>query len=182
MVSNLTRSGTYLFWNRRIGEAREARGFPKTGQTTSYDDDDDGDLQIGNPATGTTRFWTQGSVVYDRVTGLYWPADYATAPGSPFDAKVDWATALDNCGALDFAGYADWRLPNYHELASIMDFENGAAFSAITIQVEGANPHWTSTIYQLATTNANAWLDIGPVAQQRPRANSYWVIPVRGGV
>ena len=186
-MSNLTRTGRYLFWNRRIGEAREARQVPRTGQTTVYRTGDDGDLEVGNPATVAVRFQTFTAVagepvVFDRLTGLYWPADYSGDIGSPFDAKVLWNAAIDQCLALDFGGFDDWRLPNNEELLSIMDFENGGAYSPITVQSDG-NGHWTSTTYQLSTTIAYTWLHLGPLQQQKTKAvDSQWVIPVRGAV
>ncbi len=33
-----------------------------------------------------------------------------------------WQEALDAAAALDYAGYDDWRLPNAHELSSLVDF------------------------------------------------------------
>ena len=45
--------------------------LPRTGQTTSYADGDDGDLQAGNPRA--TRFVDNGNgTVSDRATGLTW--------------------------------------------------------------------------------------------------------------
>jgi len=181
----LTRTSTYGFLNRRVGEAREARQFPRTGQTTSYRTGDDANIPAGNPLSAALRFQTiRGVIVYDRLTGLYWPADYATSPGSPFDAAVDWEEAIDQCLALDFGGFDDWRLPNILELASIVDFESPPAFSAITVNTAGNPVHWTSTTYGIATTLAYS-LNMGSGLvglKTKTAVEDEWVIPVRGGI
>ncbi len=190
-MSNLTRKGTYTFLNRRVGEAVEARGFPRTGQTTVYRAGDDGSILAGNPTAN--RFQTIGLLVHDRVTDLWWPADYATAPGSPFDAAVLWNAAVDNCLALDFAGYDDWRLPNVLELATLIDWsiQGGAvtqtAYSAITVEtdIKGAGEHWTSTTDASATTLAHVVdfsISSPTIVTATKASDSQWVIPVRGGI
>jgi hypothetical protein len=57
----------------------------------------------------------QQKVVNDSQTKLMWQQ---TAPSSTFD----WAAAKSYCDGLLYAGYADWRLPSVHELASLVDY------------------------------------------------------------
>lgn len=167
-------------------------GLPRTGQVTSYRDGDDGYFERGWPATEAERFIVIGDgTVYDKVTGLYWPVDYATAPGSPFDAKVNWDNAIDNCLALDFAGYTDWRLANILELFSIIDWSispllapNSVVYPVITVQtgIKGEANHFTSTMSASSTTKAMVW-DVSIISGLMTllRTVPAWVLPVRGG-
>ena len=54
-------------------------------------------------------------VVTDLVTGLVWQKAYATGK--------NWQQALATCEGLTYAGHSDWRLPNVHELASLVNYE-----------------------------------------------------------
>ena len=89
------------------------RELPRTGQTTSYRAGDDGDFEAGWPGG---RFRDNGDgTVTDFATGLMWVQDVGADPGAPFNAAVNWDNAIDNCLALNYAGYDDWRLPNAKE-------------------------------------------------------------------
>ncbi len=127
--------------------------LPRTGQTTSYSAGDDGDVQAGNPRA--TRFVDNGNgTVTDRATGLQWVQD-PTDCGEAFHTAgalvtMNWADAAANCLALEYAGFADWRLPNPLEALSLVDWS-----SAVTrVQLVGTgNLYWSSTSYQPDPTN-----------------------------
>jgi hypothetical protein len=53
--------------------------------------------------------------VTDISTGLMW--QQATAPG-----RYTWDQALAYCESLAFGGYADWRLPSFNDLYSLVDY------------------------------------------------------------
>ncbi|OIP90858.1 MAG: hypothetical protein AUK55_12155 [Syntrophobacteraceae bacterium CG2_30_61_12] len=54
----------------------------------------------------------------DLNTGLMWQqGDEQNDAGGRI-----WEEALDYCDTLTFAGYDDWRLPNDHELVSIVNY------------------------------------------------------------
>jgi hypothetical protein len=53
--------------------------------------------------------------VSDTTTGLMWQQ------GSSLQTQ-NWQKALEYCENLELAGYTDWRLPNVHELQSIVDY------------------------------------------------------------
>ena len=52
-------------------------------------------------------------VVVDSTTGLIWQKEFET------DKK--WTYALQHCEDLEYAGRADWRLPNKNELESLLN-------------------------------------------------------------
>ena len=102
-------------------------GVPKTGQTTSYQDYDDGYYEKGTPTSGA-HFSKAGNLTTDNGTGLVWVADHAaigTVGGYNFASTMTWSNALLAVTALNsaaYGGYNDWRLPNVKELQSIVDY------------------------------------------------------------
>jgi hypothetical protein len=169
----------------------------RTGQTTSYTDDDDGTYQAGVewPAP---RFTDIGDgTVTDNLTNLMWLKD-ANCIASNYaadysaDGEVTWATALEfinqmNSGArpLCASSYDDWRLANRKELLSLVDrsqsnpalpaghpFENTPLASAY---------YWSSTTYANNTLWAwRMWTRTGDIGGA-PKSNLSLVWPVRGG-
>lgn len=174
----------------------------KTGQATSFETGDDGDLQRGvvlpNP-----RFTDNGEgTVTDNLTGLIWLKNANCAA-----ATMTWSAALDfantlfdgstthnggDCSLTDGSMTGDWRLPNVKELRSLIHpgFSNpalsnasgtaqwteGDAFSSV--QSAG---YWSSTTK--ADLSTRAWsvrFHNGRVETFGKLANSF-VWPVRGG-
>lgn len=93
--------------------------------------------------------------VTDLNTGLMWQqADDGTAR--------NWEDALAFAEDLELAGYDDWRLPDAHELQSIVDYNRSMqstgspaidpVFSCTQITDEGGGPnygfYWTGTTHQ----------------------------------
>ena len=111
--------------------------LPATGQTKCYDvwgqdvpaegSGQDGELQMGVPAPQPRYVDNQDGTVTDQLTGLSWLRD-ASAFGS-----MEWARAIDVCNKLhdgqaglgDGSAAGDWRLPNIHELRSLIDYSQG---------------------------------------------------------
>ena len=102
----------------------------------------------------------------DKTTGLMW---MRCSLGQEWDGKtcsgtaaiLPWTDGLIAASGYDFAGYADWRLPNKNELESIVD---GSCFSpSINAEVFPATPSayfWTSSPY--AAVSHGAWsVDFG---------------------
>ena len=122
----------------------------RTGQTTSYADGDDGDIQAGVPWP-TPRFTDKrNGTVKDNLTGLIWLKN-----ANCFVGGVTWAQALTDansladgsCGLSDGSVAGAWRLPNVKELQSLVDFGNanpalpsGHPFSGVQ-----ASHCWSST-------------------------------------
>ena len=134
-------------------------GLPKTGQTTSYATGDDGDLQIGiaRGYTYTDPITSEATnTLTDDVTGLMWIRDHTLVNGTGGDTggnvdisgTMNWATALDRCNNLSYAGNVDWRLPNAYELFSICLLENthGAPFiDTVAFLNTVSDIYWSST-------------------------------------
>ncbi len=161
-------------------------GVPKTGQTTLYETDDDGDLEKG-VTWPSPRFTDNGDgTVTDNMTSLIWLQDANFVGGTR-----DWTTALTDANTLangsgglnDGSSAGDWRLPNVRELSSLTDFSQSnpalpSGHPFVNVQSAG---YWSSTTYALNTSNA--WgvnMNDGDV-ENINKAFTVYVWPVRGG-
>jgi len=74
----------------------------------------------GSTSIGLNSFTAEADIITDAATGLQW-----MQKDSGFDNAgegLDWAGALDYCESLTLGGMSDWRLPDAHELQSIVDY------------------------------------------------------------
>ena len=110
--------------------------LPKTGQTASSTDYDDGYYEKG-VAAPTPRFTDNGNgTVTDHLTGLIWLKKgnctefYSGDPNAGGDGSRPWDAAVTSAHMLQ-SGYCElndgsaagaWRLPNVKELKSLIDF------------------------------------------------------------
>ncbi len=135
----------------------------KTGQTTSYAPNDDGDLQSGL-ALATPRFTDNGDgTATDNSTGLVWMQNAGSIGASP------WADAVQSCNTLTHGSYdimdgsyaGDWRLPNIRELLSLVDF--GHYYYALPDGhpfINLINNYWSSTSYAGNPNNNALYLNL----------------------
>jgi len=130
----------------------------KTGQTTSYEQFDDGDYQIGI----SHSYSRSGEIVTDNITKLQWQDNEEAKT-----VKKNWEDAKSYCSALSLGGKSDWRLPTPKELMMIVD--NGKYSPAL----DSTFVNVTTNIYLSSTTRAsdtsNAWVvffDGGSVGQR----------------
>jgi hypothetical protein len=158
-----------------------------TGQTTSYQTGDDGDLQKGvaiPPPYQLLRFTDNGDgTVTDHLTGLMW-AKNANANGTKtWSGAIDYANNLSlgtSCGGPR----TDWRLPNIKELESLTDYSNadpalpaGHPFTSVQ-----SDYYWSSTTLGYNTEYAwNVNMFFGYLFYHNFKSNSYYVWPVRSG-
>jgi hypothetical protein len=175
--------------------------LPKTGQTTSYETGDDGDLEKGASRSftvldtgqyaGTTNIVLDAETeaknnncVQDNVTGLMYARYKSDTVGDYYTyttGQMSWAKAIeyaDAANAANFAGHNDWRVPNALELMAIFDWENGDLFS----EWDGVNGNtWSSTTNPFFDTLAQ-YLDVasGNLANTAKTSNTFWVMLVRG--
>jgi hypothetical protein len=159
-------------------EAGAGGGVPKTGQTTSYADYDDGYYQKGYPKTGN-RFTNNGDgTITDNATGLEWVAN-PTAAG--VGDSYAWADAIAACEGLTYAGHSDWRLPNVKELQSIIDFRRYNPTIDTTYFTSQSDLYWSSTTF--ANYDGFAWYATfydGSVGYG-DKTSACYIRPVRGG-
>jgi hypothetical protein len=137
--------------------------IPKTGQTISYGDGDDGELQTGI-AWPDPRFTdNEDGTVTDNLTGLIWTQD-----ASCLDPQFgSWVYALGACNALasgtcgltDGSQAGEWWLPNVRELQSLIDYSH-YTFALHPdhpfTNVQWSLTYWSSTTYAQSVT-LKAW-------------------------
>ncbi len=135
---------------------------PATGQASCFDQTGsdipcDGTGQDGEYQLGCRNLEPQivmgDDVVVDHCTGLMWVR-------FPVVGGLTWLEALDYSEGLNFAGFDDWRLPNVHELTSIIDYElESPALDPVVWPGAGSAQMWTSTTGRLAgTSDQQAWV------------------------
>jgi len=140
-------------------------GIPiATGQNRCYDvtgrevpcaaSGQDGETRFGRPWPAS-RFQVHGETVLDRLTGLVW-----TRNANLNEFPASWQEALDLIAGMNRAiafGHRDWRLPNRHELLSLISHQ--AKKPALPENHPFANVflgwYWTSTT--AAINPAYAW-------------------------
>lgn len=138
-------------------------------------------------STPASRFTIHGDgTVTDGKTGLMWKqcAEGQSGVGCTGTAATyTWQGALNLADASGFAGYRDWRLPNFKELPSIV--EEKCYSPAINLAAFPNTPpstyFWSSSAY--ASSFNLAWSvdsGVGSVGYAF-RGNSYAVRLVRGG-
>jgi hypothetical protein len=97
-------------------------------------------------------------VVLDNTTKLIWQGCAAGLQGSDCAtgaaASYSWADALAYCEGLSWAGQADWRLPNWKELRSIMDTRQHAP--AIDALAFPATPMANSSLSSTPSSSSTA--------------------------
>lgn len=99
-------------------------------------------------------------------------------------APMDWATAITNCEALEYAGYTDWRLPNLKELHSISDAGRTSPCIDPTAFPNTQKSYYLSSTTRLtATTNYQfVNFDVSPtISYEAKTTATRYVRPVRGG-
>jgi len=164
-------------------------GLPWTGEVTVYYAGCDGDYQKGltldRPivkGAGSSRFTDNGDgTVTDNATGLMWVANPAGL-GAPFNAKIAWASAIDACEALNFAGYDDWRLPNIKEIFTLFDMGFAQpAIDAFFFTVQANDTYWSSTTLTGYVGYAYRVNSRFAEISTSMKTTAYWAFPVRGG-
>lgn len=177
----------------QTGQIILSRGLPKTGQTSEKYSGDDGDYEAGwwkgtDTPNLRTRFIAKplgeddDDVVIDLATGLMWAADDEKA-GCDYPNLVSWYDAIDYANELTFAGCSDWRIPNIHELSSIIDFGcNNPAIDKTFFPNTLSLFYWSST--DALGVADNWWLVNFEAGKKDYKAHygKYHIRCVRGGV
>ncbi|MGD9974221.1 MAG: DUF1566 domain-containing protein [Desulfatirhabdiaceae bacterium] len=112
--------------------------------------------------------------VTDNATGLMWHQTTSTG-------RV-WEAALAYCENDTHAGFDDWRLPNIHELQSLLDYQKSPAIDQTVFLDTLPSFYWSSTTYH---ENAlQAWIvdfKNGLISHSITKSVSYYIRPVRAG-
>lgn len=130
--------------------------LPDTNQTQSFTETpgEDSDYTLAPPS-----FTDNGDgTVTDENTGLMWQA---TDGG-----EMTWSNALTYAVDSELAGHNDWRLPNSHELFSILDHGTN-------------NPAMDTSYFPLASPAAQYWWASENRADDSDRS---WAANVGGGI
>lgn len=110
---------------------------------------DNGDGTVTDDRSG--RMWSV------CAEGQTWSAGSCTGTHTThsWDAALAVATTQNTA---TFLGYADWRLPNKNELASIIELSCREPALNATVFPDAANTtYWTSTPYYVGGAATNAW-------------------------
>ena len=89
-------------------------------------------------------------IFYDKSTGLTWQDNKAAAT-----VQKNWSGAKEYCKNLTLGGYSDWRLADYNELLSIVDYTkyNPAIKSGFKHVASGY--YWSSS--ESVSDSSRAW-------------------------
>jgi hypothetical protein len=192
----------FFFWTQASQDGVESFWVADfgTGQMTADLETNPAFVRLvsGTQSPSSPRFSTADPqsngevVVEDADTGLMWKQcpeglSGATCTGGSIAFK-DWSTALTDAGAVSFAGYDDWRLPNIIELASIRDYSPKAAgelaLPGAFLVNNALDTYWSSTNVPLAgsATSALAYRFEGSQAHStQGKTSPIAVRLVRGG-
>jgi hypothetical protein len=171
-------SGTTIFGVLGTYAGGGGGGVPKTEQTTSYVDYDDGYYEKGLPASGAHYTNNGDGTITDNATGLEWVAS-PTAAG--VGGTYAWADAITACEGLTYAGHSDWRLPNVKELQSIVDYGRVSPAIDTTYFTSESDLYWSSNTYASITSFAwgvNFSYGNAPLVG---KPGPFYARPVRGG-
>ena len=198
----------------RTSAQAPAAQLPRTGQTQCYDDEgaeigcagtgQDGEYQNGTAWPEPRFIKNSDATVTDRFTGLIWTLDARASEAMGggdcdhclvrTDGRAEWQEALDYVACLNgleagegHLGHNDWRLPNVHELRSLVDFSRtdpalsaGHPFTHVDVSTYG---YWTATTHFPGGAVSRAWrVMFGRYrVDLSGKTTALHVWPVRGG-
>jgi len=136
-------------------------------------------MAVRGPEFDFGRFVDNGDgTVTDTSTGLMWQK-------TPNSGQTIWDTALLFCEEElnGFAGYTDWRMPNRHELHTLVDYtRENPAIDTTFFDHPTYSVYWTSTTAPGDTGNAYAVSFFSGFGYYKDKADYYTIVrAVRGG-
>ncbi|MBI5527173.1 MAG: DUF1566 domain-containing protein [Deltaproteobacteria bacterium] len=104
-------------------------------------------------------------IVIDNVTRLVWQRCEAGISGGDCEVPAyqtkNWVDALKYCDGSTWGGFTDWRLPDRHELQSIVDYDGGPiAVDTDAFPVTAPEAFWTATGDE--NTSRGSWSILEP--------------------
>ena len=166
-----------------------AKGYIQTGQLSCHDVSGQ---EISCPGSGqdaafstgipwpSPRFIPDANTVLDRLTGLNWTRDANAA-----DFPMTWQEALEwvrHMNGEHAFGFSDWRLPNRHELRSLVSHQTRRPALPLDHPFGNVFLHWYWTSTTAAIAPDHAWyvsMDGGRMFYGG-KDQSFMVWPVRG--
>lgn len=164
--------------------------YPWSGQDACFDSagfeipcagsGQDGEFRPGRPWP-ILRFEIQNSLtVLDRLTGLSWPRDGASAMWPlTWDQAQAW---VGDRNSESFLGYGDWRLPTRRELLSLISLAHSRPALPPGHPFQNIFQHWHWTATASAAAPGHAWRVHfeGGRLFPGPKTAAHMVLPVRG--
>jgi Protein of unknown function (DUF1566) len=184
----------------------DCQAIPATGQTSCWNGGGtgvscDGTGQDGDTLSGSPLAYADNGdgTITDLNTGLMWEKKSDDGTIHDKDTEYTWndAFAVHVAGLnapAGFAGYNDWRVPNYKELVSILSFETenpavepafdtacGGGCEVSTCSCTAASYYWSSTTRPGVPNNAWAVNFAFGDPTGRTKTLTHHVRAVRGG-
>lgn len=154
---------TYLKARAAAAAASVGAKLLKTGQTTSYASNDDGDLEKGrlsgwdtlpsnNPFNNTNRFTDElGGTSYSKNIVIDWTTyDGTNVLGykRSLSNSVTWSDAISQGAATSITGFTSgWRCANINELLNVVNFIGSYSFYWNPLNYPTTSNVWSSTAY-----------------------------------
>jgi hypothetical protein len=171
-----------------------APGVPKTGQAGCWGvigdpvncsgTGQDGEYLVGI-VSPDPRFTDNGDgTVTDNLTGLIWLKNANCFPSGSWAGALESSNTLasGSCELTDRSAAGDWRLPNFRELQSLLDYTQhdpplpeGHPFSVVP-----PNRWWSSTSFAGVTSFAWSVSLTGGFGTINDKTTAGYVWPVRG--
>ena len=100
--------------------------------------------------------------ITDSATGLIWQkcsAGLGTTLGNCSTGSISsytWSSAISYCEGLTLGGRSDWRLPNFNELGSIIDYTKSSnpTIDSTAFPNTQSSYYWSSNTYAQSTNSA----------------------------
>lgn len=146
-------------WYQNNGEVASCIDFEGFDGLADVPPAQDGFIMSGCPMNG--RFEINGSVVEDNCTNLVWQR-------VPRNERFNWSEALVFARDATLGGFEDWRVPNVHELLSLVHY--GRTSPALhptfdfspdggddVINITNNESYWSSTSVNDFALRTHAW-------------------------
>jgi hypothetical protein len=183
---------------------RSTATLMKTGQTTSYRTGDDGDIEAGRATNFTTLdtapVHNDGSATLNTTTNRFTDIlggqtyadnivlDWSTWNGSTLlgwrrtfnGVTLSWNNAIDEVLAVSIGTFTTgWRLPNFNELNSLMDWELTSRLNYAPLSIGGTWELWTSNSPKVAATTAQCIAHSSYIQRTKTSTTTAQYMPVR---
>lgn len=110
-------------------------------------------------ATGKRRFSVQTigdeNLVTDLVTGSVW--SQTISPAAP------WAEAVERCETLEYGGHKDWRIGDYHEMASLFHYGRSDPATFVKAFPDTSGPFWSASEVKYETVAWDYQFNLGKI-------------------